>query len=131
MRICDYIYGVFENGVLIFQGNRDQIANRYNLSPQSVYQYPRRHMKIRNRYDVRVMNGKFEKKYCQPPVMTIHQKRLEHLATHLKIYDNCATAYDPVPYFPDLLDMGINCRCREMEDTDGLWYLTESVKGNG
>lgn len=126
MKICDYIYGVFDNDVLVFQGSRDQVANRYNLKPGSIYQYPRRNMKIRNRYTVRVLNAEIQRKYVPIiPQKTIHDKRLEHLVTHLRIYENCASVFDPVPYFPDLLDLGINCRCREIRDHDGLWYLTE------
>lgn len=125
MKICDYIYGIFENGELVYQGTNYEVANRYGLNPRSIYEYPRRGMKIRDRYTVKIMNQPGAKQVDPPRHRTVHEIRLEHLVTHLRIYGNCASVFDPVPYFPDLLDLGMNCRCREIRDHDGLWYLTE------
>lgn len=45
---------------------------------------------------------------------------LEYLKFHIKRYGNTSTVFDPVPYLPDLYDMGYNCRVKEIPDLPDL-----------
>lgn len=52
------------------------------------------------------------------PSPTYETNPYECLKMHLKMYGNTVVSFDPVPYFPWLLDEGINCKCHEYQDVD-------------
>lgn len=120
----EYIYGIFDSEEMIFKGTNEEVADAYGVTPKSVYYYAIKGMRLKKKYGVKFLN-KPGRSVEPKRIRTKEEIQLEHLVTHLKIYSNCASVFDPVPYYPELLDLGMNCRCHEFHDKDGTWYMTE------
>lgn len=128
------IYGIFKDDKCIFQGNRLEVAEHFGLKPCSIYDYvyPKK-KKLFRRYVVRRMDIKVEE---PPKPISENEQRLSFLENHLRIYGNCASVFDPVPFFPDLYDKGFDCKVREVADNENrvsgrrrknVYYVTERV----
>ena len=127
-------YGIFKDGECIFQGSRLEVADHFGLKPYSLYDYvyPKK-KKLFRRYVVRLIETTIKE---EPKPISQNEQRLNFLENHLRIYGNCASVFDPVPYFPQLYDKGFDCKVREVIDNENrvsgrhrnnVYYVTESV----
>ena len=108
-------YCVIENGEIVFKGNRNEVAEKVGISVPSIYEYLRTDKIIHDRYYL-IHEGennpvKMKKKKVEP---TKREQNLEYLLTHLRIYGNVSSTFDPVPYLPDLYELGLNCSVQEV-----------------
>ena len=108
-------YSVVENGEIIFTGCRWDVAEYVEINPNSIYEYLRTNKMVHRKYflikEGEVKPEKMKKKKVEP---SKKEKNLEYLLTHLKIYGNVASVFDPVPYLPDLSDHGLDCTVQEI-----------------
>ena len=129
------IYGIFKDGECIFKGNRLEVADHFGLKPYTIYEYvyPKK-KKLFRRYVVRRLDPEVKE---PPKPLSENEIRLNYLLDHLRVYGNCASVFDPVPYFPELYDKGFDCKVREVINNDvgrvsgrhkkDIYYVTESV----
>lgn len=128
------IYGIYKDGICIFKGSRLEIADHYGLKPYSLYDYvyPKK-KKLFRRYVVRRLDKPIME---EPKPISENEQRFNYLLDHLRVYGNCASVFDPVPYFPDLFDKGFDCKVREVTDNENrvsgrrrknVYYVTERV----
>lgn len=60
------------------------------------------------------------------PEPTYETNPYETLKQHLKVYGNAYCPFDPVPYFPWLLDEGLDCKCHEYQE-----FSTKKISKKG
>ena len=66
------------------------------------------------------------KKKEPEPEPTYETNPYETLKQHLKVYGNAYCPFDPVPYFPWLLDEGLDCKCHEYQE-----FSTKKISKKG
>lgn len=132
-------YGVYKEKVCIFKGTKEEIASRFGIKPNSVYDYATSSKLMFRRYRIkRIADGKDEEVQEEKPVSQ-NKKNIDHLLMFLKMHGNVASDFDPSPYLPDLYDNGFDCRVREIVEKrkskvsgrhrkDDVWYVTECVR---
>lgn len=110
------IYGVFLEDRLVFKGTRFEICDEYDITRKSFYAY-KRDRKLHNLYRIKAIgrDSKVEPIAVGKP-KSEREIKIEYLLEHLRIYGNVMSVFDPVPYFPDLYDLGFDCRVREVTD---------------
>lgn len=129
------IYGIFKDGECIFKGSRLEVAEHFAIKPRTIYDYvyPKK-KKLFRRYVVRRLDLEVKE---PPKPLSENEIRLNYLLDHLRVYGNCASVFDPVPYFPELYDKGFDCKVREVINNDvgrvsgrhkkDIYYVTERV----
>lgn len=103
------LYGVYDNGVLIYSGTSSQIAKEYKLKQSSMYTYTHSNAKLKSMYDVRVLNEIYEEK-----PKNRYEKTLDYLVRHLLEYGNTVINKHPEIYINDLKKMGIKVKVRKV-----------------
>lgn len=68
----------------------------------------------------------YEPKKAETEEPTYESNPYECLKMHLKAYGNAYCPIDPVPYFPWLLDEGLDCRCHEYQE-----FSTKKISKRG
>lgn len=112
-------YYVYNDKKLVFTGDHTAICNEFGLSRKSLYEYAKGNRKIHGLY--RVLKDKLPEKPLD--VVDIENDPFEYLKYHLNKYGNTVCMFDPVPYLPDLFDIGLDCRVKEVSEAkrrDGL-----------
>ncbi len=118
------VFDVVENNKTVFRGDRKEVAERFGIAMKSVYSYAYNDRLLYGKYRVKVSGKRMsevsrkaqekkEKKEIKPD-MDYSNDKLNTLAWHLKTYGNTSVSFDPVKYLPDLYDMGLNCRVKEI-----------------
>ena len=124
-------YGVYVDDQLEYIGYRYDIEALYGISQKNFYAVVKRHGRFKDKYEIRILQEKVEKieEMKEEIKKTPYQKNLEYILLHLKGYGyhNCITMFDPVPYLPDLYDLGFDCKVREIETIDGERKRKKSV----
>ena len=112
------IYGVFDEGYLIFKGTRYEICNEFKIVPKGFYEYLRNARRLKGKYKVSHINGDEPIEKKPTPIMkSMEEERFEYLYSMLRIYGN-TTAYnfDPRPFKKKLMEKGIFCEMRNRGD---------------
>ena len=113
MRGNDYI--VTEKGKEVMVGSQHKVGKFLNMGRNRLYQYCKSGDLIDGRYNVRsVPHVREAKEKPKPQQKTVREQNLEYLFTHLRIYGNVASVFDPVPYLPDLFERGLDCSVQEI-----------------
>lgn len=124
------IYGVFLKEEEIFKGKRGEICDHFGIKPHGFYEYAKGNIKLRSKYEViPYYKGKLER---QPKLVEENtdptKDKLGYLIRHLKLYgDVNVSSFDPVPYLPELYDMGFDCHIKEWRDEDGKLNMVVAV----
>lgn len=105
------IYGLYENGYLVYKGTRFNICENYGIKPNSFYEYLKGHRRLNGVYVVDRICGD-EPIVRQPKIKQKREKdkrmqRFEYLFTMLKWYGNTRSSFDPHPFLDDLKAKGI------------------------
>ena len=129
------VYGLFDdNDAMVFKGNVKEVTKHLNITASYLYEHLRTEKMLKGKYKVKRVGESFyeverkpykkhEKKEKQKDDFSL-EKPIDYLLWHLRIYGNTSTSYNPVPYLPELLDEGLNCRVKE------IFYAPErKVKG--
>lgn len=116
------IYGVFDEGYLIFKGTRYEICNEFKIVPKGFYEYLRHERRLKGKYKVSHINGDepIEKKPT-PVIRTIEEEHFDYLYSMLRIYGNTCSVFDPTPFMDKLKMMGINAESRK--SSIGGYYI--------
>ena len=119
------IFTVYENGEEVFIGNREEVAEKFQISKRSVYSYAYNDRKLYGKYRIKT-TGKQEaivkrKEHYRPrnqkppePEKDYSNDKFNTLVWHLKTFGNTSVSFDPVRYLPDLYDLGLDCRVKEI-----------------
>ena len=96
------VYAYIEDGVEVIRGTVPELARHFQCSRGYIYD----HIKEFKRIGTRPFHATTESTIKK----TRKQEEMGYLLRHLKRYGNTSCSFDPVPYFPDLLDQGLDCR---------------------
>lgn len=159
MRKPVYIYGVYEDGQLIFEGDYEAVGDKFGVQRGSITACGSKGHKLKNKYDVKRIACKFKpvkkpKKKKEEPKVEPKAKELDfdelmkdpyfRLKWHLKHYGNTSVLFDPVAYLPQLYDDGLDCRvierpnlyqggksARQRKGKKNMSYYVEVVNAKG
>ena len=117
------LFAVCRDGKEVFRGTMQEVCQKFGVSSSSVYDCSRNKKVTRTGYRIDHVGYQkltFSKEPKEPkPIKkdaSIENNPLEFLKWHLKVYGNTSVQFDPVPYLPDLSDLGLNCRVKEIPD---------------
>lgn len=117
---------------VVFEGTYEEIADRFNAPVQTLMADVKGHRRFKKRYLVEFTGTlKDMSNYVQYKPKKEKIRKEDHLKALLMKYGNAYVSYNPVPFFPDLLDAGLNCRVRKPK----CWkareneYIVEVVYG--
>ena len=114
------LYGVFNlQGEIQYKGICRDVAEKCGIEEHSLYAYITTDKKLNKSYFIRKLKDDgitpTRKIWTAPKKPKKEDENLEYLKYHLMVYgQTICSSFDPVPYLPKLLDMGMNCRVREM-----------------
>lgn len=125
MRRLFNIYGLYDNGVLVFKGNRNDIMKKYNLGKSSIYTYLRDGTRVNGKYNVKVIGKDYfetnpdapSRKPKEKPKPWALETHYDYLEWHLKNYGNTICCFDPEPYIKDLKKAGLKCKIKQVYDS--------------
>lgn len=125
------MYSISLNGEYLGEGTISELELWLNVSRFDIRKAVKSGENV-GKYEVKYL-GKFlkyniMKSYKQADEEPEHKEEeddllkdnLAMLAYHIKTYGNTSVVFDPVPYLPDLYDMGYNCRVREVEEIEPI-----------
>lgn len=108
------IYGVFDSSYLVFKGTRYEICSEYRIAPKGFYEYLRSTRRLKGKYRVGYINGDEPiQKKPEPIFKSVEEERLEYLFSHLKMYGNTHSEFDPKPFMKTLKKKGITAEFRD------------------
>lgn len=132
-----------EEGKMFFHGTAKQVSEKLGIAEKTVYTYGARvkhdDFIIKHKYrliptnEFVTVNGKPKK---EKKVKKKEKDPTGFAYLKMMLYDrrlsNTVCSFDPVPFLPDLYDLGINCRVYERHNKDikGVnpnYYLVEVV----
>ena len=117
------IYGLYDDGYLIFKGTRHQICQYTGISPNGFYEFVRRGMRIKKKYTAVLINGD-EPIQEKPVERPKSEEEFEYLYSMLKMNGNTCSSFDPKPYLKKLRKKGIRVDVRD--SVFGGYYLEVS-----
>ena len=79
------IYGLYEDGELVFKGKAKDIGRKCYITKDSVYDYLRKNKKLLGKYEVRIIETNTESK---KPNLTNFDKEINEIIRRLKLYGN-------------------------------------------
>ena len=107
------IYGVYDSNYLVFKGTRYEICNEYKIAPKGFYEYLRNTRRLKGKYKVSHINGDEPiQKKPEPVYKNIEEERFDYLFSHLKMYGNTHSGFDPQPFMKPLKKKGITAEFR-------------------
>ncbi len=119
-------YGVFLGDSMIFIGSREQICEFFQVSSKSFYEFVRRKMRVKGKYLIKRLGlySQLKKPDELPKIKTQKELDIEYIISEFKrsnnFTHNTITDFDPVPYFPDLYELGYDCKISGIySNTDG------------
>lgn len=123
----------------MFIGTRFEVAEHFGIKPNSVYDYAlSKKKKLFRKYVVKCITND-EPEEDEVRELTEDEKNVNMLLTHLRIYGDCATDFDPEPYYSLMKENGFECKHRTVIEhnksrvsgrhrKDDVWYVTEVVR---
>ena len=115
------IYGVFENGKMLFEGGCMDVAKNYKVSPNTIRSCLSKGDKLKDLYEIRITkkisyyNFRKEQLNKQDNPGSV----LDYLYRHLKEYGNTTMKRNPEKYIPKLEELlNKKIRVRECPDVD-------------
>lgn len=117
-----HMYGLFDEGYLVYKGTRHQICNEFHVNDRSFYEFLKRGMRIKKKYLVQAINGDEPlQEKPKPIIKSKEEEEFEYLFTMLKIHGNTSSSFDPHPYLRKLKRNGLKVDVRD--SVFGGYYL--------
>jgi hypothetical protein len=116
------------DGNVVMTDIASKLADYVGCEEKTIREYCSRGYVLDKRFKV-ISNGEYEKiREIKPsePEPTYETNPYETLKQHLKAYGNAYCPIDPVPFFPWLLDEGLDCKCHEYQE-----FTTSNVSKRG
>ena len=123
------VYDLYDlEGNFIMRENAIKLADYVGCEDSTIRDSASRNHVIGKKYVVK-LTGKREdiiEAKKPEPEPTYETNPYETLKQHLKVYGNAYCPFDPVPYFPWLLDEGLDCKCHEYQE-----FSTKKISKKG
>ena len=125
MRMLLNVYGLYDNGELIFKGNRMQVEKQFNVNRNCIFSYLRKGLKINGKYDIKKVGQDYFDVECKRKKKERQRKRSEawsledrydYLEWHLKYCGNTICQFDPYPYLERLEEAGLKTNVKQILD---------------
>lgn len=129
------IYELYDDGKLIFKGNRESCAKQIGCQPQSlIHKYTHKGEKMLGRFTLKLVGQEkkvyeLKRKNKVESVITKRQTTLEYLIKHLSKYGNTILNTNPEKYLKQLKKEGYDCLVRKVkEDGHNRYFYVLEVK---
>lgn len=122
------VYSVCKDGKEVFQGTIREVEEKTGVKENYIYYGIKNSKPVKGYvikhigYADRVYGGwhvdRVKKRVrTDPEEVDMSKDHFEYLRYHLKTYGSTACyQFDPVPYLPQLYDIGLDCRVKEVEE---------------